>query len=91
MQRTVASLESAYLTAEATERQLRSNMEAQKLAALQMKDASVDHAILAREVDTNRQLYDSVLQRMKEAGVAAELRASHVSIIDQAKPPGTPS
>ena len=85
MRRTVASLESAYLAAEATEKQLRSNMEAQKNAALRMKDASVNYAILAREVDTNRQLYDSILQRMKEAGVAAELRASNVSIIDHAQ------
>jgi capsular exopolysaccharide synthesis family protein len=51
----------------------------------------VQYAILAREVDTNRQLYDSVLQRMKEMGVAAELRASNVSIIDKAELPHTPS
>ena len=40
---------------------------------------------------TNRQLYDSVLQRMKETGVAAELRASNVSVIDKAEPAHTPS
>jgi capsular exopolysaccharide synthesis family protein len=91
IQRTLASIESAYLAAVATEKDLRSGMEAQKRAALEMKDAAVDYAILAREVDTNRQLYDSVLQRMKEAGVAAELRASNVSIIDQATPSRFPS
>jgi succinoglycan biosynthesis transport protein ExoP len=90
-QRTVASLESAYLAAESAEKQLRSQMEAQKLVVLGMKDVAVSYAILAREVDTNRQLYDGVLQRMKEAGVAAELRASNVSIIDPAKPPRLPS
>jgi polysaccharide biosynthesis transport protein len=66
-------------------------MEEQKVAALQLKDASVNYAILAREVDTNRQLYDSTLQRMKEMGVAAELRASNVSIIDKAEVPRQPS
>lgn len=91
IQRTVASIESAYRTAEATEKQLRAKMEEQKVATLRLKNASVDYAILAREVDTNRQLYDSVLQRMKETGVAAELRASNVSIIDHAEPPHTSS
>jgi polysaccharide biosynthesis transport protein len=91
IQRTAAGIESAYLATEATEKQLRAKMEEQKVATLRLKDASVDYAILAREVDTNRQLYDSVLQRMKETGVAAELRASNVSIIDRAEPSRTPS
>ena len=49
-------------------------MEQQKAATLQLKDASVGYAVLAREVETNRQLYKSVLERMKEVGVAAQLR-----------------
>ena len=66
-------------------------MEQQKTAALSLKDASVDYTILAREADTNRQLYDSVLQRLKEMEVATALRASNVSVIDQAVPPVQPS
>jgi capsular exopolysaccharide synthesis family protein len=91
IQRVVAGLNSAYQAANAKERKLRTEMEEQKVAALQLKDASVHYAILAREVDTNRQLYDSTLQRMKEMGVAAELRASNVSIIDKAEVPRQPS
>jgi polysaccharide biosynthesis transport protein len=91
MQRVVAGIESSYLAAEARERALRAKMEKQKAATLALKDASVEYAILAREVDTNHQLYDGVLQRMKEMGVAAALRASNVSIIDKAEPPHTPS
>jgi capsular exopolysaccharide synthesis family protein len=91
IQRTVAGIESSYFAADAKEKALRAKMEEQKAAALGLKDASVQYAILAREVDTNRQLYDSVLQRMKETGVAAELRTSNVSIIDQAEPPRAPS
>jgi polysaccharide biosynthesis transport protein len=91
IQRVVAGLDSAYQAANAKERKLRTEMEEQKVAALQLKDASVNYAILVREVDTNRQLYDSTLQRMKEMGVAAELRASNVSIIDKAEVPRQPS
>ena len=91
IQKVVASIQAAYLTAEANEKGLRDKMEQQKAATLSLKDASVNYAILAREVDTNRQLYDSVLQRMKEMGVAAEVRTSNVSIIDPAEPPLYPS
>lgn len=89
--RVVGGIESAYLAGVAKERDLRSKMDEQKTATLGLKDASVQYAILAREVDTNRQLYDSVLGRMKEVGMASELRTSNVSVIDQAQPPPKPS
>ncbi len=45
---------------------------------------------LKREVDTNRQLYDSMLQRVKEAGVASALRASNIRVVDPARVPDSP-
>jgi polysaccharide biosynthesis transport protein len=91
IQKVVEGIESSYLVAGAREEALRDKMEEQRATIFGLKDASVEYAILAREVDTNRQLYDSVLQRMKEMGVAAELRASNISIIDKAAPPRTSS
>ena len=87
----VEGLESSYLAAVSREKRLRATMQAQKAAALRFKNAAVDYAILEREVNTNRQLYDNVLQRMKETGVAAELRSSNVLVVDEAKPPRRPS
>lgn len=87
----VAGIESAYLTAQAKERKLRGLMEKQKTETLSLKDASVDYAILAREADTNRQLYDSVLQRMKEIKMAAALRAPNATVLDRADVPSQPS
>lgn len=91
IQRTVGGIRSAYAAAKQKEDELRTKMEQQKTAALGLKDAAVDYAVLAREVDMNRQIYDSVLQRLKEMEVAAALRASNVSVIDQAVPPLKPS
>jgi polysaccharide biosynthesis transport protein len=91
IQRVVGGIESSYLAAQVKEKALRDKMAEQKATTFALKDASVEYGILAREVDTNRQLHDSVLQRMKEMGVAAELRASNVSVIDQAEPPRQPS
>ena len=87
----VGTIESEYLAAVDHEEQLRKAMDDQKKRALSMKDAAVDYAILEREVETNEQLYDDILQRMKEIGVVAAVQTSNVSIIDRATPPEYPS
>lgn len=91
MRNEVKGITSSYAAVKLNEKKLRAKLEEQKRAALGLKDSAVEYAILAREVDTNRQLYDSVLQRMKEMGVAAEVRGSNVSVIDRAEPPLVPS
>lgn len=89
--RIAQGVNSSYQFAVAKERELRKKMEEQRKEVLRLKDASVKYAILTREIDTNRQLYDSVLQRIKEVGVAAELRDSNISVIDTAEAPLRPS
>ena len=46
----------------------------------------VHYQVLKREVDTNRAMYESALQKVKEAGVAAAIRASNIRVISEAKP-----
>ena len=53
-------------------------------------EKSVQYNILKREVDTNKQLYDGLLQRLKEAGVSAGLKATNIRIVDSAEPPAKP-
>jgi capsular exopolysaccharide synthesis family protein len=86
-----AGIESAYLMAKAREDELRVQMDAQKAAALSLKDASVEYAILEHDAETARALYGSVRQRIQETSVAAELRSSNVFVIDAAAPPLDPS
>jgi capsular exopolysaccharide synthesis family protein len=85
------AVRSTYRAARDTEERLRTRFEEQKTQALQQKDAAVEYAILARDVDTNRALYESVLSRMKEMTVAVEVRASNVSVADRAVPPSSPA
>jgi capsular exopolysaccharide synthesis family protein len=87
----VEGINSAYLAAAGKERELRAQMEKQKSEALALKDAAVNYAILARDADTNKQLYESVLERFKEINVAGEIPASNVSILDRAEIPSRPS
>lgn len=50
----------------------------------------IRYGILQREVDTNRQLYEALLQRYKEIGIAG-VGANNIAIVDSAVPPGAPS
>jgi len=53
-------------------------------------EKSIRYSILRREVDSNQQLLDAMLQRVKEAGVSAALRESNVHVLDEAMIPRTP-
>ncbi|MBI2533487.1 MAG: GumC family protein, partial [Deltaproteobacteria bacterium] len=90
-QNQVRGIEATYQAAKTREAQLRATMEEQKKSTLSLKDSAVQYAVLAREVDTNRQLYDGVLQRLKEIGVAGEVRASNIYVMGKAQPPLGPS
>lgn len=87
----VKTINSAYTAAKNKEAELRSQMNAQKQTTLDLKDSAVQYGILAREVDTNRQLYDSVLQRIKEMSVAAQIRNSNIYVMEKAQAPLGPS
>jgi capsular exopolysaccharide synthesis family protein len=68
---------------------------AQRVAALsgkvqEQRRDSIQYNIYQREADTNRQLYDSLLQRYKEIGVAG-VSANNIAVIDIAQPPAEPS
>src|ERR1019366_5970054 len=53
-------------------------------------EKSIQYNIIKREVDSNRQLYDSMLQQLKQASLASALRASNIRVVDPAKVPKRP-
>jgi polysaccharide biosynthesis transport protein len=87
----VDSIRLRYQSALDQENQLKGQLEAEKAKAMSLKDSSLRDVILAREVDTNRALYQNVLERIKTLGVASESRVTNVSIIDAAEVPLAPS
>lgn len=54
-------------------------------------DKIAHYNILKREAEINRQLYQNILQRVKEAGVSSALRASNVRVVDPAEAPKVPA
>jgi capsular exopolysaccharide synthesis family protein len=79
-----------YRGAMAAERALQARVSALKGDVLDLRGRSIRYNILQREVDTNRSLYDALLQRYKEIGVAGGVGTAPVSIVDRATVPGLP-
>ena len=79
-----------YRGAAAAERALQGRVSALKGSVLNLRGRSIQYNILQREVDTNRGLYDALLQRYKEVGVAGGVGSSPVSIVDSAEVPSGP-
>ena len=79
-----ASIRAEYLAALSQEKMLESQMSGMKADVLDLQGRSIQYNINKREVDTNRQLYDSLLQRYKEIGVAGGVTSNNISIVDRA-------
>jgi succinoglycan biosynthesis transport protein ExoP len=73
--------------AAAKEAQLRDKLSRTRKEVLVTQDNSIDLNLLKREVDTNRQLYDSLLERLKQVGVSSNLTTNNISIVDSAAIP----
>jgi polysaccharide biosynthesis transport protein len=85
-----ASLRATYESARSQENSLTEELEALKAEVLDLDRRGIQYRILQREVDTNRELYDGILQRFKEVGVAGTVGTNNVSILDAAEQPGAP-
>jgi len=57
---------------------------------LSLGQQGVQYNILRREFETNRELYDGMLQRLKEIGIAAGIQENNVAMIDSALVSGRP-
>ena len=79
-----------YRAALSAESQLRSQVAGLKGSVLDLRGRSIRYNILQRDVDTNRGLYDALLQRYKEIGVGGNVSASPILIVDRAQVPGGP-
>jgi capsular exopolysaccharide synthesis family protein len=85
-----AGIRNEYEASVRKETLLRSSFEQEKVKATEMQQKSIQYNILKREADTNKDLYKSLLQRVKEVGVSASLQASNIQIVDKAEVPKGP-
>ena len=83
----LASIKGQYDAAVQQESMLRQRVESSRQEVLTVQDRSVDLNLFNRELDSSRQIYDSLLQRLKELSVTADITANNVSIVDEARAP----
>lgn len=89
--RVSGSARASYDQAVARENQLQQRVNALKDDFLDLRRRSIQYNIYQQEVDTNRELYDGLLQRFKEIGVAAGVGVNNIAIVDAADVPVRPS
>src|SRR5712692_689097 len=87
----VDHLKGQYLAALQRENMLRGSFEKQKQEANKLNESAIEYSILKRDLDSNRTLYEGLLEKLKEAGVTAGLRSNNFRIIDAARVPTSPS
>lgn len=89
--RVSGSLLADYRQAQERERALQAKVDQLKNDYLNLRRRSIQYNIYQQEVDTNRSLYDGLLQRFKEIGVAGGVGVNNVAIVDPANVPEEPS
>ncbi|MGC2421839.1 MAG: polysaccharide biosynthesis tyrosine autokinase [Candidatus Acidiferrales bacterium] len=87
----VQRVEGEYNTARSHVEILQEALDKQKAEANDEAGKLVQYSILQHDADSNRQLYDGLLQKLKEAGITAGLRSSNIRVVDPALVPTTPS
>jgi capsular exopolysaccharide synthesis family protein len=85
-----SAVTAAYEAAKAKEGMLAGKLQQSKSALLDVQDRSIQYNILKRETDTNRQLYEGLLQRLKEVGVAGGIGLNNIAVVDRAEIPDRP-
>jgi succinoglycan biosynthesis transport protein ExoP len=87
VQRIVRSITSDYNAAKASEMALTGEMEQARRAALELQEKAIEAAVIEREVESDRTLYESVLKRSKETALTGSVPISNIRVVDRADVP----
>ena len=86
----VQSIQTEYATAKNQEDRLTAELEAQQDAALGLNRKAIGYRALERDATSNRQIFESLLQRTKETSISGELKNNNIRVADAADIPSTP-
>jgi polysaccharide biosynthesis transport protein len=89
--RIVDQAKDAFNVAQSAENQAKGMREAKEQELYGQRDDLVRYMLLQEEYESNRQMYESILGRLREAAVDAGLDAADVSMVDSASLPVVPS
>lgn len=84
------SIRKDYQAAQRKEDMLRKRAEEQKKRVTELNERTIQYKILEREVETNKSIYQNLLQRLKETEVTSGIRATNIQVVDYATVPLSP-
>ena len=87
IQKLVRSAENDSRTSQRHEENLRADLEPAQREMQQLRRTAVEHGVLKREVEANRQLFENLMSRTVETGVERELKTAPVRIVERAEVP----
>jgi capsular exopolysaccharide synthesis family protein len=90
-QRLVLQAKQNYLAALKNEQDTTGALEAEKNQAYKLRDDLVEYTIRQREFESDRNLYEGLLQRLRTAGVEAGLESLEIDVVDPALVPANPT
>ena len=88
--RVAASIKADYQTAQARERQYEQELAQQTAEATRLGRKGAAYASLQDEAKSNRELFETLLQKTKETGVSSEFKGTNIQIVDRAETPRWP-
>jgi polysaccharide biosynthesis transport protein len=90
IKRVIASIKNEYELARTQENVLRRTLASTKAEALNLSEKFVQYGVLTREVETNRQLYDALIKKIKEQSVTEQVQTVNVWVVEKAEKPSSP-
>jgi len=90
IQTMLRAVQTEYMVAKAREETLQQNVNQLKREGQDLNEKEIQALALQREADSNQQLYEAVLKRFKETGVAGGLETNNVRIVEEATAPNVP-
>jgi capsular exopolysaccharide synthesis family protein len=85
------SVRNQILAMEQKETSLARALEAQERLALALNRRGIQYSALEREVTSNRQIFEALLERAKQTEISSELRTGNAQIVDPAEVPQVPA
>jgi len=90
VKKNVTSLMTEYKVAQSKEATLTEALESQKKDAIELNRKAIEYKILERDAQSNRQMYNILITKMKEADVSSDLKGTDIRVIDPAQIPRSP-
>ena len=90
IQNMVRAVQAEFKVAKAREDTLFNNVTQMRRDGQDLNEKEIQYLALQRESETNQQLYDSIVKRLKETGVTGGLETNNVRVVEVATPPAAP-